>query len=434
MKQMAKEYKTQTLRPVAIIGVGATPYRDGNEESEIQYLTEGELFGYAAKEAMEDAGVDASQIDFFWHGAVHPTLTSFYVTPAIHMQDWVGMRGKGCAHHSEGCATGYIGLDLAVQLVGSGKYNMVLTGAIEQATQMYDGEKPAHMRKNFSMDMMMGFLMTIYDRAYGRPNGAAPVTGFDDPMAEYMLKYDVTPEQLDAALNGMTKNNRRAAVLNERAIKRTPFEEEAAACGFDSVDEYLASPFNPKMSDYLRVNGTEARANGAAACIVCPLEDAWKYTDKPIVVLGSANRARESMQPHLERKCTEEAAAMVYEITGKTPEDIDILYANDFVIESQLTSAEAVGYLPKGEGWKYFIDGTTAFDGDKPMNTNGGRTSFGHAHGASGLQDVYEAVKQLRGECGPRQVKNDPKTVFLRGFGGAQNVICTILEKAEKED
>ncbi len=79
------------------------------------------------------------------------------------------------------------------------------------------------------------------------------------------------------------------------------------------------------------------------------------------------------------------------------------------------------------EGWKYICDGRTAYDGDKPINTNGGRTSFGHAHAASGLADVYEACMQMRGECGERQVKKLPKTTMLRGYGGSQNVAAVLL-------
>ena len=105
---------------------------------------------------------------------------------------------------------------------------------------------------------------------------------------------------------------------------------------------------------------------------------------------------------------------------------IDIFFANDFIITSHLVAAEIAGYLPYGEGWKYICEGRTAYDGDKPINTNGGRTSFGHAHAASGLADLYEAVHQMRGEAGEGQVKKLPKTAMLRGYGGAQN-ICTYI-------
>ena len=115
-------------------------------------------------------------------------------------------------------------------------------------------------------------------------------------------------------------------------------------------------------------------------------------------------------------------------MTGVDSSKIDLFFANDFIITSHLIAAEIAGYLPEGEGWKYVCEGRTAYDGDKPINTNGGRTSFGHAHAASGLADLYEAVKQMRGECGDRQVKKLPEYTMLRGFGGGQNVTAAILK------
>ena len=102
------------------------------------------------------------------------------------------------------------------------------------------------------------------------------------------------------------------------------------------------------------------------------------------------------------------------------------------ISSSHPISAEIAGYLPYGEGWKYICEGRTAWDGDKPINTNGGRTSFGHAHAASGLADVYEACKQLWGECGGHQVKKQPRTAMLRGYGGAQNVAAVLLRTLDE--
>ena len=100
---------------------------------------------------------------------------------------------------------------------------------------------------------------------------------------------------------------------------------------------------------------------------------------------------------------------------------------NDFIGSSAFLAAEEIGYLPKGEGWKYALEGRLAYDGDKPVNTNGGRTTYGHAFGASGMADIFEAVTQMRGEAGERQVQKKVKHAFLRGFGGAQNVRAIIL-------
>ena len=190
----------------------------------------------------------------------------------------------------------------------------------------------------------------------------------------------------------------------------------------------MKSPNNPKMTQYLRTSSDSCVADGAAACIVVPTEMAGQFTDKPIEVLGIGASVLDAIVPHLEKKATAEAARQVYELTGLTADDMDLLLVNDFIGSSAFLAAEEVGYLPKGEGWKYVLDGRIAYDGDKPMNTNGGRTSYGHAFAASGMADVFEAVTQMRGEAGERQVKKLPKHTFLRGFGGAQNVRAIILE------
>ena len=199
----------------------------------------------------------------------------------------------------------------------------------------------------------------------------------------------------------------------------------------------MNSPYNPKMGDFLRAGGLELKCDGAAAVIVCATEKipeiAKNLKHKPIEVLGIGSAACEATTPHFEVRATEEAVRQVYELTGLSGEDLDLFYSNDFIITSHLVSAEIAGYLPYGEGWKYICDGRTAWDGDKPINTNGGRTSFGHAHAASGLADMYEACKQMWGECGEHQVKFTPKTTMLRGYGGAQNVAAIIVRTLDEE-
>jgi acetyl-CoA C-acetyltransferase len=145
-------------------------------------------------------------------------------------------------------------------------------------------------------------------------------------------------------------------------------------------------------------------------------------------VLGIGHSCLEIGTATLEKYATEAAYKQVSELTGLTGADMDLFMANDFMMQSQFLAAEACEYIPKGEGWKYTLDGRTAFDGDRPINTNGGRCQFGHAHGTSGLIDHYEAVKQMRGEMGPTQVKKPVKYAMMRGFGGGQNLTCAILK------
>jgi len=419
-------------RSVSIIGVGCTPFMYTLDNPETEGLTEGELFGYAAYKAMEDAGVTPKDVDFYFHGQASPFNGSNYITPNMQVAEWFGMRGKASIHHSEACCTGYLGLEEAVNAVASGKYNVVLSGCVEFGDAIADPDKPAHIRKKFDDALFQESLKWIYDRAYTRAMMCGPNLHQDDAAAWYKAEYGLTDEQMDDTLIHMAMNSRRSAAKNPLALARKTYEELAKEQGFDDVMEYMKSFFNPKMSGFLRASGLELKCDGAAALIVCPTEMASQFTDKkPIDVLGIGNSTREANQAHVELFATREATRQVYELTGVKPEEIDLLMTNDFFITSQLLAAEVSGYLPAGEGWKYFIEGRTAYDGDKPINTNGGRCSFGHAHAASGMADIYEAVMQMRGLCGERQVKKLPKTSFIRGFGGAQNVASIILRTKE---
>ena len=429
-------------RSVSIIGVGCTPFMYTVDNPETNGLTEGELFGYAALKAMEDAGVNPQDVDFYFHGQASPLNGSNYLTPNIQIGNWFGMKGKGSIHHSEACCTGYLAIEQAVNAVASGKYTCVLTGCVEfgdsipaPATSV-EAPKHPYKREKMTMDKFLATTSWLYDRAYARSLMAPMELIYDDAAEDYVRTRGITAQQMDDTLNWMAINNRRNAAKNPLALERTEFEDIAKEKGFDNVMDYMRSPYNPKMGDFLRMEGVERKCDGAAAAIVCATEMipeiAKNLKHRPIEVLGVGSAACESTTPHFELRATEEAVRQVYEMTGVQPEELDLFFANDFIITSHLCAAEIAGYLPYGEGWKYICEGRTAYDGDKPINTNGGRTSFGHAHAASGMADVYEACMQMRGECGERQVKKLPKTTMLRGYGGAQNVAAVLLRTIEE--
>ena len=416
------------MRSVSIVGIGATPFFNGVNNPTYKGLTNGELFAHASLDAMKDANVLPRDVQFFFHGSANPYILNKCITPNIQMAEWLGMRGKGSTSHSEGCCTGYIALEEAVMAVASGMYDIVLTGACDQGTGMPLGNTPDHMRTALTTDVLFPDLDSIFDRAYNRYLGGGAGMNHDDWINFYAKENNMTPEQIDDILSHQAYHFRRAAALCPRAARRTPFDELAKEAGYDDVWEYMRSPHNPKMTQYLRTASDSCVSDGAAACIVVPTEIAHLFTDKPVEVLGIGASVLDAIHPHLEKYATAEAARQVFEQTGLTADDMDLLLVNDFIGSSAFLAAEEIGYLPKGEGWKYVMEGRIAYDGDKPMNTNGGRTSYGHAFAASGMADVFEAVTQMRGEAGERQVKKLPKYAFLRGFGGAQNVRCIILK------
>ena len=422
------------LRSVSIIGVGCTPFMYTVDHEETNGLTEGEMFGYAALKAMEDAGVSPKDVDFYFHGEASPLNNSNYLTPNIQVANWFGMKGKASIHHSEACCTGYYAIEQAVNAVASGKYNCVLSGCIEFGDSVAVPNHP-YKREKMTMEKFLQTTAWLYERGYTRSFMAGQELIYDDAAEWYKRTRNLTDEQMDDTLNHMCITNRKNAAVNPLSITKKTYEEEAKEHGFEDVMDYMRSPFNPKIGDLLRAGGIEIKCDGAAAVIVCATDMVDKYmgnkSHKPIEVLGVGCAACEAITPHFEVTATEEAVRQVYEVTGVKPEEIDIFYANDFIITSHLISAEIAGYLPYGEGWKYICEGRTAYDGDKPINTNGGRTSFGHAHAASGMADLYECVLQMRGDAGAGQVKKIPKTGMLRGYGGAQNICTYIIRTLE---
>lgn len=427
------EVKASPLKPlsrsVSIIGVGATPFMHMMEQPEYLGLGEGELFGYAAIEAMRDAGIkNAKQIDFFVHAQAGPGWQSNFGTPAMHVANWFGMKGKGNSHHSEACCTGYVGLEQAVSLVASGAYDVVLSGACDTSFSPANPMGPSYDRQPSSEEQFHKTLLSINPRDYSWQTHACSEMQAEAWLTDYVRDNGLTAEQMDDVLCEMSKNARAMSAANPLGLSRDTYDDMAAQFGMKSADEMLRSKFNPKLGNFLRASNMELQADGAACIIVCATERAHEFTDRPIEVLATGHSCLESSTARLEKYATEAAYKQARDLTGLTGADMDLFLTNDFIQTSQFLSAEACGYLPAGEGWRYILEDRTNFDGDRPINTNGGRCAYGHAHGTSGMADIYEAVKQMRGEAGPAQVKHKVNYAMLRGYGGGQNLTCSILK------
>ena len=416
-------------RSVSIIGVGATPFVRVLDDPAVDGMNEAELFAYAARDAMKDAGVDGSDIEFYVHGQAGPGWTSNFATPNMHVANWLGMKGKGSIHHSEACATGYIALENAVNLVASGTYDLVLSGCIEMP---YSIAYPTRVltKRRFGTDAIFhDVLCSTMPREYTLfTRGALPFNS-ESWLDYYVDENNLSEETVDKMMTSLSVNCRRAAALNPLSITRDTYEEQAQANGMDSAEEYLHSKFNPLIGKYMRASHFEQRCDGAAAIIVCPTELAYQYTDHPIEVLGVGHSCLEISNPRLEKQATANAYRQVRELTGLTGADMDLFMTNDFYNQSEMLAAEECEYLPKNKGWEYMMEGRIAFDGDRPVNTNGGRCQYGHAAGASGLHDIYEAVRQMRGNADVSQVSHPVRHALIRGFGGSQNVLAMMLEK-----
>ena len=416
-------------RGVSIIGVGATPFMLTKDDPELNGITEGELFGYAAIEAMRDANVDASDIEFYVHGQAGPGWESNFATPNMHVANWFGMKGKGSYHQSEACCTVYVALEAAASLIASGTYDLVLTGCVEMPYSISCPTSVLTKRRNGTDELFHETLCSTMPRDYTFLQRCAPAFGAEAWLQQYVAENHLSDEVVDQMLTRMSINAGIAAARNHLSLTTQNYEQKAHAVGMDTAEEYLHSMYNPKVGSIVRAGQFELRGDGAGCMVLCASDIAHRYTDRPVEILAIGHSCFENGTPRLEKYATERAYQQVRELTGLTGKDMDLFMTNDFFQQSQVLSAEACEYIPRGKAWQYMIDNRMATNGDRPVQTNGGRCVYGHAAAASGIHDHYEVVKQMRGQAGENQVNHEVHYAMLRGFGGGQNVTCTVLKK-----
>jgi acetyl-CoA C-acetyltransferase len=123
------------------------------------------------------------------------------------------------------------------------------------------------------------------------------------------------------------------------------------------------------------------------------------------------------------------AAQKALAMAGLTPHDVDVAELHDAFTVLEIAESEEVGFFPRGEGAKALEEGRTQIGGDLPISPSGGLKARGHPPGATGVAQVVELVWQLRGEAGPRQVK-DAEIGFSVNLGGlANNVVAFVLQR-----
>jgi acetyl-CoA C-acetyltransferase len=415
---------------VSIIGVGCTPFGSCLTTPEIKDMTERELFSWAALEAMEDAGIEAKDIDAFYIGhCMSETLSRTYASAAA-VADWIGMRNKPGFRHESACSSANTGLQHAVLAVASGVYRIVLSGGVEIVNSRPRQGKPAHMREAMPEEELLYKTNYGADQAYWYPSGVALRGRSDLRATAYCKKYGLTWEQLEDASDAVAINNRRNGVRNTLATTyKKEFADEARERGFKDVKEYMKSRFNPYVGPITRAFHVGFHADGASALIVCPTKLARTFTDYPIGVIGFGSAV--NIGYHLvgaDSELEELVFAQAYKMAKIDPyKDIDYMHAHDVAASHQFMTAETAGYFRPLEGWRAVMEGRTAFDGDKPISTSGGRTAMGHAYAASAGAEIAEAVWQMRGLCGARQIKPIPEVSVVHSSGHGMYASVSVL-------
>jgi acetyl-CoA C-acetyltransferase len=192
---------------------------------------------------------------------------------------------------------------------------------------------------------------------------------------------------------------------------------------------------NPIVAWPMRLYDCSPVSDGAAAVLLVSEELAKQFSDTPIYIAGTGQASdgalhdRESLTSI---KSARLAAEQAYKMAGVGPQDIDFAEVHDCFTIAEIIATEDLGFFKPGEGGRMAENGQTSRDGAKPINLSGGLKSKGHPVGASGVGQVVEVWKQLRGEAGERQLPGELKYGLTHNVGGTgQTCVVHIFEKRD---
>ena len=245
---------------------------------------------------------------------------------------------------------------------------------------------------------------------------AGPPTGYALAAARHMHQYGTSSEQLAE----VAVATRKWARLNPRAMMRDPL----------TVDDVLASRM---IAWPLHLLDCCLVTDAGGAVVVTSAARARDLPKKPVYVLGTGEASTHVMVSQMPDFARWEAARLsserAFAMAGVRHADIDLAMFYDAFTIVPIMGLEATGFCKPGEGGAFVAGQRTAPGGDFPMNTNGGGLSYQHT-GMYGIFTLIEAVQQLRGECGDRQVAG-ATVAICHGLGGMFSAAATLIASTE---
>ncbi len=371
-------------RQVAIIGaaecdeIGVVP-----NKSSMQLLIE------AAWNALDDAGVSKDEVD----GLLSTTST-------LQIAEYMGIKEpKFTDTTSVGGSSYLIQVGHAAAAIASGLCEMavVFHGAsgrsrVGQAAGGEGGGGPS-------------------DQFYGWHGAIGAPSAYSLAANRHMHQYGTTHDDLAE----IAVATRKWAQLNPKAMMQDPMTFEDY-----HNSRWVAYPFH--LLDCCLVT------DAAGAVVVTSAERARNYKKKPIYVLGfgeSHTHGNMGQMPDLTWTCARFSSQRAREMSGIDLKDLDVVNLYDSFTYTVGVTLESIGFCAPGEFGQFVKGQRTAPGGDFPLNTNGGGLSYTHP-GAYGMFAQIEVVRQLRGECGARQVPN-AKLGLAHGTGGSLSSGGTLI-------
>lgn len=361
------------MREVVVVGVGL--HRFGRIEKSVE-----EMGREAILAALDDAGMDFKDIEVGFSGRRNDIRGT-----GLNVFSEVGRTGIPIHNVEKACASSSTGLGLAFAMIGAGIYDTALCIGVEWLG------RGLLTTPNIGYEEKMG--MVILPAEYAMA------------ARRYMSEYGTTMEQWAQ----ITVKARKYAAAN-------PYAHYQKAV---TIEEVLNSPM---IADPLTQFMCAPTSCGASAAILCSKEKAKKYAGKPVEIAAWASGTPRYIRGAIVDEHDEMGERMgkqAYEKSGIGPEDIDVLQVHDAFSSGEAMALECLGICRPGEAVNFICSGKADVGGEKPTNTDGGLVGRGHPNGATGIAQTVELVRQLRGQCGTRQVHSARVGLqHNQGYGG----------------
>lgn len=378
-------------RKAAIVGVAESDLGKVPHKSKYQLSAE------ASRAALDEAGLSIRDVD----GLFTTIITEGGEMSSLLMAEYMGITPRYTDSTSIGGSSFVVYVEHAAAAIAAGLCNVALI---------------CHGSTNISDRGGRAGPMSSRHDVYGptqfeEPYGLSTVSGYALAAQRHMHEYGTTSEQLAE----IAVATRKWASLNPKALMRAPM----------SIEDVLNSRM---VSSPLHLLDCCLVTDAGGAVVLTSMERARDLRKQPVVMLGSGEAHTHRMisqMPDYTETAAKISGRLAFERAGVTPADIDVAEIYDSFTITVLLTLESLGFCKKGEGGAFVSGQRTAPGGDFPMNTQGGALSYTHP-GMFGIFTIIEAVRQLRGECGPRQVA-DAAVALANGTGGILSSTGTII-------
>ena len=381
------------MADVFIVGIGIHPFGRTDGLSGLQQGA------YAARQALADAGLEWTDIQFGFGG-------SDAAGNADAIVNELGLTGLPFINVKNGCATGGSAMIGTWQGIASSQYDLGMALGFDK-----------HPRGAFNA-MPAEYGLPDW---YGEVGMMVTTQFFALKLQRYMAHHGITSQALGRVAHKAFNN----AVHADHAWRRAPVD----------MDTILNSQMiNDPLTKYMFCSPGE----GGVALILASEKKARELGRTNVRIKAAAVRTRppgsfEVFAPAIDvvrgGAPTLLASAAAFEMAGIGPKDIDVAQLQDTESGAEIMHMAENGFCADGEQEEWLAEGWTNIDGRLPVNTDGGCLGCGEPIGASGLRQVYENALQLRGLGGGRQVPNEPKTAYSHVYGAPGISGVAILER-----